>query len=418
MENIGVYSQVTEFTTAHAGTAEWCRCEKNGKLYFAKKFQNPVFPTDDLGLPPDKKEKRKRRFMRAINDKRRMYDALRAHNDDESMIVPVEAFNYQNHVCTIAEFFRGNIEPERVKELSAWQKTILMRTLTLSLMHVHDAGIVHSDMKPDNVLILQNEKGGCELKLIDFDGSFFEDTPPGTSDDVHGDPAYFAPECYRKAMGDSVRLDRKIDMFALGCIFHYFWCGRLPGRPEGETVGQCVLAGHRITCDPSLPGQLQELLDHLLCVNPAERYDCSRVYDELRLLLKTCEKEIVKLKIEPEHPEEKHDTDTSVPEKPKTCTVFVFHEDINGHVITKEEYTMKAGEKRLFGHKEFEKYTAADNRKLAITVNKDGIPDKRRITFRYERKRSNAWLTVLLVLGCIILTSFILSFISRISMMW
>lgn len=188
MEQIGLYKQLTPFTSESAGTAEWCTAEKGGKKYFIKKFLSPVYPSKALGLPEKKYQSRVAKFHSAEASRKAMYRALREHDTSGVLVIPLEVINYQYHICTISEYIVGNVPSNQIYQLSEWQRLVLMRTLTLALINVHRAGFVHSDLKPDNILITQNpENGNCALKLIDFDGSFMASNPP---EDVTGDPTF------------------------------------------------------------------------------------------------------------------------------------------------------------------------------------------------------------------------------------
>lgn len=281
MERIGLYSQLTDFTTEHAGTAEWCTAERDGKKYFVKKFQSPVYPSKDIGLPEKMYNAGVAEFKDVLTSKRVIYQRLRECDQSGVLIVPVEVINYQFHICTIAEYVTGNVAPEQIHALSEWQRLVLMRTLTLALINVHKAGVVHSDMKPDNVLIFQDEKGHCRLRLIDFDGSFLESNPPTEPEDVVGDPAYFAPEAYMLSMDEDIHLDHRIDIFALGIIFHYFWCGKFPDKPVDQTIGECLLRDGSITLDESIPPVLRQLINKMITAEPDDRLPLKSIYDVL-----------------------------------------------------------------------------------------------------------------------------------------
>ena len=204
MKEIGQYLQLTEFTTENAGTAEWCKAKRDGKEYFVKRFLNPVYPSKELGLSDRLYRASVEAFHKAFDQKEDIYRRLRDCDSSGTLVIPVEVINYQYHICTIAEFVTGNVAPEEIHLLSEWQRLVLMRTLTVALMNVHQAGIVHSDMKPENVLITQDPEGNCKLRLIDFDGSFLETDPPEDPEDVVGDPAFFAPEAYLQSMEEGI----------------------------------------------------------------------------------------------------------------------------------------------------------------------------------------------------------------------
>ena len=274
MNQIGEYRQLTPFTNENAGTAEWCMAEKDGRQYFVKKFQSPVYPSKDLGLSETKYQARIAKYHAAIEQKKEIYQTLRNSDDSGTLVVPVEVISYQYHICTIAEYVTGNIKPDEVSNLSEWQRLVLMRTLTLALMKVHEAGVVHGDLRPENVLISQNaENGNCALKLIDFDSSFLESSPP---EDIAA--SYYAPEALNKS---AAKPDHRIDIFALGAVFHCFWTGKRP--TEGDAP------------DPSIPHSLQTIISGALQADPDKRISAEEIYSSLEAMLNAHTVKIINL---------------------------------------------------------------------------------------------------------------------------
>lgn len=283
---VGLYTQLTEFTNKNAGTSEWCFAQKNGKDWFLKKFQKPVYPPMNAEMPAEKIKTKQARFHKATENYKSIYAALKTANRSGILVVPEEVFCYQNHICTAAEKCSGNLKPELVHKLSPWQKYSLMRTLTLALMNVHDAGIVHADMKPDNIMISCDSFGNCHLRLIDFDSGYFATNPPKGKDDIGGDIAYWAPEIIEKFEDESVVMTKSIDTFALGLLLYYFWCGKLPETPEGKTNGQCVHEGKDVKIgDNDVPPALKMLIKGLTKRDPSQRLNCLQAYNVLGVQL-------------------------------------------------------------------------------------------------------------------------------------
>lgn len=422
MDMIGKYKQTTEFSTEHAGTAEWCFAELDGKKYFAKRFQSPVYPTADLGLSPAKEEKRKARFHESIAAKEAVYQALREHNTSGALVVPELVIAHQYHICTVAEAVPDDIRPEQVKLLSPWQRVMLMRTLALALLNVHDAGLVHGDLRLDNLMIGQDQRsGGCRLRLIDFDAAFWADKPPK---DVGGDPAYYAPEVFRISTGEEVRLDHRIDTFALGLILHYFWCGQMPDKPADQTIGQCLLGGGEITLNPSLPPELRALVSSILVADPEKRPGCQEIYDALEPILASSKPNIVilnkpKKEAAGDASAKKNDAGrgkgapVSAPKPslkdPATVSVSVVAKDTDGKVIRSATTSLRRGSSHRIAAPKVPGY------RLAGTV---GYVDlnipmhdthEHRAVFVY-RKSHKSLIIALSVLGAVLLAILLIGF--------
>jgi serine/threonine-protein kinase len=119
------------------------------------------------------------------------------------------------------------------------------------LAHVHERGIVHSDIKPANVLI--GRRG--EVKVFDFGiarRTHSSEDPasvaPQRVEDIapFGTPAYMSPE---QILGEPV--DARSDVFSLGVVLYQLVCGARPF--ERGDAGESRPAAHRIRRDPPIP---------------------------------------------------------------------------------------------------------------------------------------------------------------------
>lgn len=150
-----------------------------------------------------------------------------------------------------------------------------MRQLCLSLREAHDAGMVHRDLKPGNVMLVDPGDGSEFVKLLDFGlvkELHFDDGLTGM-DGVVGSPTYMAPE---QISGQPT--DMRSDIYSLGVIMFTALTGR---PPFGGVNAVATMCGHLNspppTLDPDLPGLLDcPALAHIVvrCLekNPAHRY--------------------------------------------------------------------------------------------------------------------------------------------------
>ncbi|HEX6838695.1 MAG TPA: serine/threonine-protein kinase, partial [Polyangia bacterium] len=101
---------------------------------------------------------------------------------------------------------------------------VIARQMLVGLGRAHELGVVHRDVKPTNVMLI--DVGGLEtVKLFDFgiasnERAAIKLTVPGTA---FGTPEYIAPE---QAMGQDV--DARADLYGVGVVLFEMACGRLP----------------------------------------------------------------------------------------------------------------------------------------------------------------------------------------------
>ena len=129
---------------------------------------------------------------------------------------------------------------------------------------LHRAGIVHRDIKPDNVIL----EGGGSLKLIDFGVvriSGWEDAPP---EDIPGTLAYMAPE-----MLDGEAGNEATDIYALGVTMFRAFTGEYPyGNPDAVSPPRRDRPVALSALRPDLPAWLQAALGRAIAKDPAERF--------------------------------------------------------------------------------------------------------------------------------------------------
>ena len=138
-------------------------------------------------------------------------------------------FQHDDHWVMVMEFVRGQtLEDliERTGGLAPERAAGLCIQALLGLAHAHDAGVVHRDLKPGNLMITT----GGEVKILDFGIARVEGTARLThAGFMMGTPAYMAPEQIQ-----GFDIDGRADLYAMGVIFFRLVTGELPFL--GETA--------------------------------------------------------------------------------------------------------------------------------------------------------------------------------------
>ncbi len=134
----------------------------------------------------------------------------------------------------------------------------LVAQVAKALAKAHQVGVVHRDIKPDNIFLCDAEGGELFVKLLDF-GIAKRDqhkvtSAATTTGAVVGTPYYMSPE---QIVGDK-DTDARTDIWSLGVVAYEAMTGRRPF--EGTTVGAITLAIHTAT---------RRITDHLPDATPA-----------------------------------------------------------------------------------------------------------------------------------------------------
>ncbi|NUT95938.1 MAG: protein kinase [Saccharothrix sp.] len=275
------YRVVSRPTNANAGKCLWAYAEKGGTEFFIKEFLEPKRLREGAMGSQEDQARRRNECLRFEERHRRVAKLLRP--DDlhaGNLVLTVDFFAEGTRYYKVTRRVRAaEVAPH---ELPHRRQLVLLRTLADSLRLLHSHGIVHGDLKPDNVLL--HQPPGSDLyvaKLIDFDDAYRAGEAP-SRETIGGDPRYGAPEWLRYLRGDPVRLDQAADMFAFGLLAHTYLFGALPRHDERfDEPGSAVAAGAELIFDDRLSGRLADLLVRLTAADPRVRPDIATTADVL-----------------------------------------------------------------------------------------------------------------------------------------
>jgi serine/threonine protein kinase len=173
-----------------------------------------------------------------------------------------DIITHENRPCLVMEYLESESLAERadrpLREIAA-----IGAQVAAALAAAHAAGIVHRDIKPDNVLITADGTA----KITDFGVSRAAGLAAVTAAGIlAGTPAYLAPETAGGADADT-----RSDVYSLGATLY----AAIEGTPPFGLEGNAIALLHKVAHDPLPPprsaGPLTDLLLWLLRRDPAER---------------------------------------------------------------------------------------------------------------------------------------------------
>ncbi len=206
-------------------------------------------------------------------------------------IVEVYDFGYLDGMAyLVMEYLDGEslLSHLRVEgSLKLDRAVAIARKVAAALAAAHDAGVVHRDLKPDNIFLVRDApdvapEARARVCLLDFgvakllrsDGSFSASAT--ASGVLVGTPAYMSPEQCR----GGGQIDGRSDLYSLGCVLYGMLAGRPPFLGEG---GGDVIAHHIFvppeppsTHAPSVPAELDAVVMRLLEKEPGKRFQSAR----------------------------------------------------------------------------------------------------------------------------------------------
>lgn len=279
------YRLLEDFRVVGAGLSEWSFAERDGRAYFIKRFLAPTYPDD--AAPGSAKTKARKRARCA---------AFEAHHRGiQAAMAPLTS--YGGNLIATLDFFRegakyykvtekvdlAGLESADVAALGFPAQLVLLKTVAHSLKILHDLHIVHSDLKPSNVMIKRTELG-YTTKLIDFDSSYIVGSPP-TPEEIVGTMNYYSPELisYIQGSAPASALTEASDIFALGLIYAEYLTGALPAfDPVHHEAAIAVLNGGELRLAPgAVPPPVVALVERMLLADPAARPTVAEVHATL-----------------------------------------------------------------------------------------------------------------------------------------
>lgn len=155
------------------------------------------------------------------------------------------------------------------REKVKWSEAVYFtQQILCALYHAHSKGVIHRDIKPQNIMLLKDGN----IKVTDFGiARFCTNETQTMMDRAIGSVHYIAPE---QAKGKPV--DEKVDIYSVGVMLYEMLTGRLPF--EADNAVSVAIMQMQISpepprkINPSIPEGLEAITLHAMEKNPANRY--------------------------------------------------------------------------------------------------------------------------------------------------
>jgi serine/threonine protein kinase len=166
--------------------------------------------------------------------------------------------------------------------LSVWQVLSHIAEVTAALDYAHCKGVVHRDIKPGNIMLLEDGR----IKVTDFGIARVIDASRTRTGVILGTPSYMSPE---QVAGKNV--DGRSDLFSLGVVFYQLLTGTKPFKGDNITAILYAITHNAYAplsdILPDLPPCIGEVVDKLLAKGVTKRFQSAA---QLTKALKKCMK--------------------------------------------------------------------------------------------------------------------------------
>lgn len=287
METINGYEIISD--RMNTSSAVYWKAKKNNKEYFLKMFNDPIRPTERIKANNLAEFKRRSNWCNRFESNRKNINSLISGLSAGNFAAPIDFFLYNNRYYEVTNW--RIIEEKTINEivlLGEEEKLLILKSAANCLRLLHDKGIIHCDIKPENLPITLTATNKNTCSLIDFDSAILEKDIP-CPEEIFGTDRYWSPELMSYKMRRDYYSDNTVtvknDVFAAAMVFHYYWSGEdfsYPQPKKGPYLHNAVLEDIPIEVSPKIPEWLKILLLKMIDKDPKQRPSMDEVLKYLK----------------------------------------------------------------------------------------------------------------------------------------
>nr|WP_320025813.1 serine/threonine-protein kinase [uncultured Acetobacterium sp.] len=182
----------------------------------------------------------------------------------------VEVTEDEDYVYIIQEYIQGeplSLVIQKCGKIRDEYLRVWMGSMASTLDYLHKQGLIHRDIKPDNMMLTQD----CEIKIIDFGLARQKEQIDQADKKVFGTLSFTAPERFTKKVGTV-----QTDIYGFGATMYYVATGKKPENMKTDPLESYVTMKKQL--NEKAPEEITQILTKAIAVKPYQRY---KSFDEI-----------------------------------------------------------------------------------------------------------------------------------------